>query len=221
MSLKTTVITDKIDSYLQEKFAPQSEFLPRITRTAEVKGMPSIQISAHEAKFLQLLLKSINAKYVLEIGSLAGYSAIAMAEVLPDDGKLIAVELNPDYADLIRKNAEMAGLSHKIEVVNQDARVYVSEMKPEFKFDFVFADADKPGYYHYLKAVTPHIRKGGIFAADNALAFGYLLDAAPERNPEDVSSVKSFNEVFLTDPNYFVNLIPIGDGVILGIKETD
>lgn len=218
MSLKTTLVTEAIDNYLQSKFSAEDEALARVLKTAEVKGMPSIHISGHQAKFLQFILKSINAKNVLEIGSLAGYSAISMASALPEDGKLIAVELNPDYADLIRKNAEQAGLSHKIEVVCDNARSYVEKAKFEQQLDFVFVDADKPGYYHYLKSLTPHIRRGGIFAADNAFAFGYLLDTAPERDPEDIKSIKSFNEAFLADENFFVTLVPIGDGLIMGYR---
>lgn len=219
MSAKTTVVTDELNDYLQSKFSVDIPFLDRINRAAEVKGMPAISISGHQAKYLQFLLKSINAKYVLEIGSLAGYSAIAMASALPEDGKLMAVELNPDYADFIRKNAEEAGLSHKIEVVNQNARTFVENFESEHKLDFVFVDADKPSYHHYLKQLTKHIKKGGIFAADNAFAFGFLLSASPERDPEDIKSIKSFNEAFLADPNYFVTLVPVGDGMIMGLKK--
>ncbi len=220
MSLKTTVVTEELDNYLQEKFSPCDDTLNRISKIAEVKGMPQIHISGHEAKYLQFLIKSIDAKNVLEIGSLAGYSAISMAAALPEDGKLLTVELEKDYADLVKKNAEEAGLSHKIEVINSDARNFVDNYYSTEKLDFVFVDADKPGYYHYLKALTPHIRKGGIFAADNAFAFGFVLSSAPERNPDDVKSIKSFNEKFLADPNYFVTLVPIGDGLIIGLKIT-
>lgn len=218
MSAKTTVVTDELNEYLQNNFAIENDFLERINRAADVKGMPAIHISGHQAKYLQFLLNSINAKNVLEIGSLAGYSAIAMASALPEGGKLTAVELNPDYADFIRKNAEEAGLSNKIEVVCEDARKFVDKFNPSEKLDFVFVDADKPGYYHYLKALTPHIRKGGIFAADNAFAFGFLLSAAPERDPEDIRSIKSFNAAFANDDNYLVTLVPVGDGMIMGLK---
>lgn len=218
MSLRTTIVTEPLDAYLQSNFSVKDEALSRVLKTAEAKGMPSIHISGHQAKFMQFLLQSIGAKNVLEIGSLAGYSALSMASVLPPDGKLTAVELNPDYADLIRKNAEQANLSDKINVICDNGRNYVKSAKFEEKLDFVFVDADKPGYYYYLESLTPHIRKGGIFAADNAFAFGYLLDAAPERNPEEIRSVKSFNDAFLSNENYFVTLVPIGDGLILGYK---
>jgi len=220
MSLKTTVVTEELDNYLQDKFSPSDNLIQKISRIAEIKGMPHIHISGHQAKYLQFLIKSINAKNILEIGSLAGYSAISMASVLPDCGKLITVELEKDYAELVNKNAEEAGLSDKIEVINSDARNFVNNFNPTEKLDFVFVDADKPGYYHYLTALTPHIRKGGIFAADNAFAFGFVLQSAPERNPEDVKSIKSFNEKFISDPNYFVTLVPIGDGLIIGLKIT-
>ncbi len=219
MSSKTTVVTDEINEYLQDKFGAPEEILDAINKIASVKGMPTIHISKHQAKYMQFMLKSINAKYVLEIGSLAGYSAIAMASALPEGGKLIAVELNPDYADLIRKNAEKAGVADKIEVVCQDARQFVENFKAEHPLDFIFIDADKQSYYHYLTALTPHLRSGGIFAADNAFAFGFLLEASPERDPEEIKSVKSFNEAFASSDEYFVTLAPVGDGLIMGLKK--
>lgn len=218
MSAKTTPVTPELDDYLHSKFSAEDEILRKVLQNGISKGLPNIHISGNQALFMQFILKAIGAKYVLEIGSLAGYSAIAMAKALPDDGKLIAVEINPDYAEVIKENAEMAGVSHKIEVVCQDGRQFVENCKFEHELDFVFVDADKPGYYLYLQKLTPFIRKGGIFAADNAFAFGYILDSAPERDPNEIKSIKSFNEKFLADENYFVTLVPIGDGLIMGLK---
>jgi len=218
MSAKTTVITPELDEYLHTKFTSEDEIMKKILDNAEQKGLPKIHISGNQARFMQLLLKAMDARFVLEIGSLAGYSAISMARALPDNGKVIAVELNPEYVEMIKENAKIAGVAHKIEVICDDGRNFVENCKFDHQLDFVFVDADKPGYYLYLKKLTPHIRKGGIFAADNAFAFGYILDSAPERDPNEVKSIKLFNEIFLSDENYFVTLVPIGDGLILGYK---
>jgi len=218
MSAKTTVVTPELDEYLHTKFSSEDEIMRKVLENADKKGLPRIHISGNQARFMQLLLKAMGARFVLEIGSLAGYSAISMARALPEDGKVIAVELNPEYAEIIKENAKIAGVENKIEVVCDDGRNFIENFKFDRQLDFVFVDADKPGYYLYLKKLTPYIRKGGIFAADNAFAFGYVLDSAPERDPNEVKSIKSFNEMFLADENYFVTLVPIGDGLIMGYK---
>ncbi len=219
MSAKTTVVTEELDRYLHTQFTAEDEIMQKVLENAERKGLPKIHISGNQARFMQFLLKAMNARYVLEIGSLAGYSAISMARALPEDGKLIAVELNPEYAEIIKENAQIAGVADKIEVICDDGRHFVENCKFDYELDFVFVDADKPGYYLYLNKLTPFIRKGGIFAADNAFAFGYVLDSAPERDPNEVKSIKNFNEKFLANENYFVTLVPIGDGLIMGIKK--
>lgn len=219
MSFRPTPITEQLNEYLEDKFSACDDFLVNLNERAAVKGMPAISISGSQGKFLQIYLKSINAKHVLEIGGLAGFSAIIMARALPADGKLICVERSPEYADFIRFNVKSAGLENKVEVICTDGREFVKTFKPEFPLDFVFVDADKPGYFRYLTALTPHIRKGGIFAADNAFAFGFLLDAKPERDPNDVRSIVAFNEAFRTMPEYDVCMVPIGDGIIMGVKK--
>lgn len=218
MSIRPTKVTDEIYDYMDEHFSSENDFLKNINLAAKVKGMPEIQISGMQARFLQFMLKSINAKYVLEIGALGGYSAVSMAMALPEGSKLITVEKNPDWADFVRKNVHEAGLDHIVEVVTADGRDFLKNFKPDYELDFVFVDADKPGYYHYLQSATPLIRKGGIFAADNAFAFGFLLSTAPERDPEDIKSVKSFNNAFAAHKDYLVTLVPVGDGIIMGTK---
>ncbi len=219
MSSKPTVVTDELNNYLEENFSSEDVFLKKLNKAAKAKGMPDIRISGNQGKFLQFMLKSINAQNVLEIGALAGYSAITMGRALPDNGKLITVEKEKDYADFVKIMVDEAGLTNKITVINDDGRKFVENFNPDYKLDFVFVDADKPGYFHYLTHLAKHIRKGGIFAADNAFAFGFLLDTAPERDPEDIRSIKSFNNAFNQHPDFEVAFVPIGDGLIMGIKK--
>ena len=219
MSERPTQVTEELYEYLLDNFSSENEVLAKINKAAKVKGMPVIQISGVQGKFLQFFLKSIKAKNVLEIGTLGGYSAITMAQALSMGSKLVTVERDPDYADFARLNVENAGLSDIVTVINQEGREFANSYLPDEPLDFIFIDADKPGYYHYLTKLTPHLRSGGIFAADNAFAFGYLLSTAPERDPEDIKSMRSFNEAFRNHPEYFVTLVPIGDGIIMGVKK--
>ena len=151
MSVKPTSVTDDIYNYLLKNFAPEDEFLARLKREAAAIGMPDISITADQGAFLQFMLSSIKARYVLEIGSLAGYSAISMARVLPSDGKLVAIEINKEYAEFMQNKIEQAGLSDIVELYNAEAKEFLKNYSPGFKFDLVLIDADKTGYIEFFK----------------------------------------------------------------------
>lgn len=218
MSSSPTQVTEEIYQYLRKNFSSEDDFLRQLKQEAKEAGIPEICISEEQGKFLQFFLKSINAKYVLEIGSLAGYSAITMARALPEDGKLIAVEIFDKNARFIEKMAEKAGLADKIEVINADAKDFLADWKPEFELDFVFVDADKKGYKTYFELTTPHIRKGGVFAADNALGFGHIAEPNPKSEPGNVKAIQEMNQILKNSPLYDSCLVTVGDGMAMGIK---
>ena len=218
MSSRPTEITNEIYSYLLNNFSAEDEFLKNLKKEATEAGIPEICISPEQGNFLQFYLKSINAKYVLEIGSLAGYSAIVMARALPKDGKLIAVELNPRNAEFIKNQVEKAGLSNIIEVVNQDAQKFVKEFKPDFELDFVFIDADKKAYHKYFEHTSQILRKGGVICADNALAFGMIAQEDPESEPKNVNALKRYNQMVKDNKNFFTTLVTMGDGMAMSVK---
>lgn len=218
MSSRPTEITSDIYNYLLNNFSAEDKLLAELKKDASKQGIPEICISAEQGRFLQFYLKSINAKYVLEIGSLAGYSAIVMARALPKDGKLIAVEINPKNAEFIKLQAEKAGLSDVIEVINADAQCFVKEFKPGFELDFVFIDADKRAYHKYFDYTSPLLRKGGVICADNALAFGMIAQEDPESEPKNVNALKRYNEKVVKDSNFFTTLVTMGDGMAMSIK---
>lgn len=218
MSSRPTEITQDIFNYLVENFSAEDEFLLNLKKEATEAGIPEICISPEQGNFLQFYLKSINAKNVLEIGSLAGYSAIVMARALPEDGKLIAVELNPKNAEFIEKQVEKAGLSHIIEVVNQDAQKFVKEFKPDYELDFVFIDADKRAYHKYFEHTAPLLRKGGVICADNALAFGMIAQNDPESEPKNVNALKRYNKMVRENKDFFSTLVTMGDGMAMSVK---
>jgi caffeoyl-CoA O-methyltransferase len=182
---------------------------------AKSAGMPEISISPVQGLFLQQLLKAINARKVLEIGSLGGYSAITMAMALPDDGLLYAVEINKTYCDFIRRKTEESGFSERIKVINSSGEDFLRNLSNEEIFDFIFLDADKPGYINYVNLSIPHLRKGGIIAADNALAMGKISDESDDSNAR---AIHNFNLFMINNQDFFSSLVPIGDGLTLGLK---
>ncbi len=219
MSRTPTAVTEEIFDYILSHYSAEDDFLKQLLADADKYEIPPICISPEQGRFLQFMLKSINAKYVLEIGSLAGYSAIMMARALPQDGKLIAVEINPDYSDFIRMKAYEAGLQNIIEVVNADARDFLAGYKPDFEFDFAFVDADKLAYTYYFETLAPLLRKGGIFSADNALGFGEIAREVPLDNDiEEVKAIQQLNKALSEHPGFESCLVPVGDGMAMGVK---
>jgi len=218
MSLKSTALREDLFEYLLENFSGENSILSQIKQEAINSGIPQISISPEQLKFIQFLIKSINAKTILEIGTLYGYSAIGMAMAIPDDGKVISIELEPERVELARRNIEKAGFTDKIEVIEGRAIDLLPKIISNLTLDFVFLDADKNNYYKYVKMLDEKLRVGGMIAADNAFAFGYITSTAPERSPEDVKSIRLFNQFMNSWDKYFTTTAPVGDGLLISLK---
>lgn len=219
MPIKPTYLNDDLYQYLVENFSCDTEYLLELKAKSQEAGLPQIYITPEQGKFIQTLLRAIGAKNILEIGTLGAYSAIVMADALPKDGKIITVDKNEQFIDFAQTMIDKFGYSDKIQIIKANARHWVKEQDMPEYFDFVFIDADKPGYKTYLDYITPMLRKGGVLAVDNAFAFGFILETLPERNPDKIKSMRSFNEYLNNHPEYDVSLVPIGDGMLLGVKK--
>jgi predicted O-methyltransferase YrrM len=219
MSVQPTLISREISEYILTKFSCEDEFLEQLRAEAKENGIPEICISPEQGSFLQFLVKAANTKRVLEIGSLAGYSSITIARALPDDAKLTALEIELEYAHFIRRKVHEAGLEHKIHVINTNALNYLDSIKSDGEqFDLIFLDADKRNYIEYFEKCVPLLQKGGIFAADNAFAFGELLSEVHGRDNEEVEAIRMFNDYIRLQKNFMSCILPVGDGMILAVK---
>jgi len=219
MSRTPSEINDNILKYIRNVFAQEDEFLLHLVEESKSFGFPQISIAPEQAVFLQFLIKSTGVCNILEIGSLFGYSSICMARALPEGGTITAVEMNSAYAGFIRKKVELAGLSEKVKVVHSNAVKFLESYKPEKPLDMVFLDADKTNYKYYLDKITPLLKKGGIVAADNALAFGYIAEEEIEESQKiDVLAIRKFNTYLANHPSYLSSIVTLGDGIALGVK---
>ena len=176
-----------------------------------LNGMPAIQVGMSEGKLLTLLLRLTGAKKVVEFGTLAGYSAIRMAQALPRDGHLWTLELEETFAGVARVNIATAGLSERVTVLVGPALDSLPLLAAHAPFDAVFLDADKGRYDQYGAWAAANLRQGGLLLVDNAYFFGQLLEhsaeaAAVRRCHEDAA--KAFDTV----------CIPTPDGLLLGIR---
>ncbi|QEC69643.1 O-methyltransferase [Panacibacter ginsenosidivorans] len=185
---------EAVDNYICDLVAPEDDALKATVESIEKNGIPQISISASQGKFLQVLAKLCNAKKILEVGTLAGYSTIWMARALPKDGKLISLEYEQLHADVARENIKRAGLDNIVEIRVGKAIDLLPELaKENMVFDMIFIDADKEPYAEYFQWALKLSHSGTLIIADNVIREGKVL----EENPDDerVAGVHRFNKL--------------------------
>lgn len=191
-------IFEHVDKYIEELLIHQDEALNKAEASLEEEKMPFISVSPNQGKFLQLMALSCNAKRILEVGTLAGYSTIWMARALPENGELISIEFEPHHAEVAKKNIARAGLDSKVKIITgkaTDALEKMIENKTE-PFDMIFIDADKPPYTEYFQLALKLAHKGTVIIADNVIRNGDVLDN--NSSDEKVLGVQRFNK-FLSE----------------------
>lgn len=215
--MKGTPLTEKTWKYICDLVPAEDDFLRQLNVEALEQEIPAIQISPDQVSFLQFFLRAIQARHVLEIGSLAGYSTITMARALPDEGQLFALEREPEYSFFIRKKVKEAGLENVVTVHTGEA-LETLETQEFPELDFVFIDADKMNYKRYLDLTVPMLRKGGVVCGDNALAWGMIADTDVPADREDVLGMQEFNAAMAARDDLACSMVPLGDGMFMGVK---
>ena len=193
---------------ITDMFAHEDEGLRYALTAMREAGLPEIQISPLQGKFLQFLAATCNARSILEIGSLGGYSGIWLARALPPGGRLITLEINSTHAEVVRKSFEKAGVSDRTEVRVGNALDLLPQLEGGAPFDLVFIDADKPPYPQYLEWALRLSRPGSIIAADNCIRRGIV---SQEPGDEGVAGVVEFNRRIANDPRLVSLLLPMDD----------
>lgn len=201
--------------YVEELFAAEDGVLEEVQRASSQAGLPPISIDRTEGKLLQVLLRAVNARRVLELGTLSGYSAVWMARVLPENGLLITVELDPERAGLARHFVERAGLGERVSIRVGRAIELLPGLVEEGPFDAVFIDADKESYPLYLEWCRTNVRAGGLVIADNAFKKGQVLDSGTQ--DPGVLGIQEFNRRLASDPQFTSIVVPIHDGVAIAV----
>lgn len=209
----------EIDSYIKGLFIPEDSALEAALRDSRKAGLPEIQVSPNQGKLLRMLAEISDARRILEIGTLGGYSTIHLARALPDGGTLISLELEERHAEVARENIERAGLDEMVEVRVGNAKESLSAMADggEGPFDLIFIDADKEGYPEYLEWSLKLARPGSVILADNTIRGGSVLD------PQDESArvMREFNQMLSDDGRLSAIILPIlrerVDGLVIAV----
>jgi caffeoyl-CoA O-methyltransferase len=203
--------TPELLDWLAAVHAPHDAALQRAFDAPSAKGMPAIQLGPSEGKALELLLRLVGARRVVEVGTLAGYSAIRAARALPEDGHVHTVELDPKHAHVARENVAAAGLADKITVHEGSGLDVLPRLVRFGPFDAVFIDADKGNYDGYGRWAAENTRPGGLLVGDNAFFFGRLLEDSPE-----AAAMRRFHEE--ARARFDTVCLPTPDGMLLGIR---
>ncbi len=217
MTPKYTQLTDELHAYLVEHGARQDDVLARLAaETAELGDISVMQIAPDQGAFLTLLVRAIGARRAIELGTFTGYSAICIARGLPEGGKLVACEIDPDYAEVARRWFAEAGVEKLVELRLGPALETLHSLPAGESFDFAFIDADKPGYPEYYEQCLARLRPAGLIMIDNVLGAGRVLDPGPE--DESARTIAELNERIAADERVDVAMLGIADGVTLALK---
>jgi predicted O-methyltransferase YrrM len=196
-----------VDDALAAWLAPKDSVLEAVLRGADAEGLPAIHVSPMQGRWLQVLASAIGARRILEVGTLAGYSAICMARALPPGGSLVTLEIDPKHAALARRNVEMAGLADRVEFLLGPALDSLDRLRAErvAPFDLTFIDADKARCAEYLDRAVDLSRPGATIVVDNVVRGGKVADAR-SADP-NVLGVRRLMDRFRAHPRLVVSAL--------------
>ena len=215
MSKHSTVVGPELFAFIAARTIPEDSLLSDLRKASYEAGLPEIHIAAEQAAFLQILMRATKTRELVEVGTLGGYSAIAMARGMGEGGKILTLEIEEKHAAFAREWISKSDVSGQIEVRVGDARD-ILPMLPAESADAVFLDADKEGYVTYLKESMRILRSGGLLLADNVLAGGDVI--APADTSSFTTSIRAFHEAISNTEGLTAITVPLGDGCLMAIK---
>jgi len=222
---KYTTDQNSIDLYVDAHCSPEPEYLQQVYRETNLFTVNPRMASGHlQGRLLKMLVELTNAHNIIEIGTFSGYSALALAEGLPEDGRLVTIEVNDEMEEFIRRQFATAPHGNKIDLIIGDAievlsnlyRSHSTPMSPiPYSFDLAFIDADKRHYQEYLDLLIPLMHPGALIIADNTLWDGKVLIENPHPSDKQTIAIKAFNDALLADPRVEPLILPLRDGLTL------
>jgi predicted O-methyltransferase YrrM len=211
-----SLLPETVDQYITRTMVRETPVQQKLRAETAKLAEAGMQIGADQGQFFALLVRAIGAKRALEIGTFTGYSALAVAAALPDDGKLVACDVSEEWTNIGKRHWAEAGVAHKIDLRIAPATETLAKLLAEGgagTFDFAFIDADKPGYDAYYEACLKLIRKNGLIAIDNVLWSGKVADESV--TDESTAALRRINTKIAADTRVEACLLTVGDGVML------
>lgn len=205
--------TEQLDRYIESHIEPEGDYLYRLWRATNIHTIHGRMASGHiQGRLLRMLVKMVRPKRVLEVGTFSGYSAICMAQGLPEDGKLYTFEINDEMEDFTRPWIEGSDVADKIDFRIGDA---IQEApKLGITFDMAFIDGDKRHYVETYEMALGILRPGGFILVDNTLWDGHVIDPAYDHDHQ-TQGIRAFNDLVANDTRVETVILPIRDGLTL------
>ena len=219
MSFRNAYIEESIYSYLLENSLRELPVLKKLREETQKMPLGRMQISPDQGQFMAMLVRLIAPKKVLEVGTFTGYSSLAMALALPENGKIVACDISEKYTRKARRFWKEAGVADKIELRLGRASETLDKMLSEGlsgTFDMAFIDADKENYSIYYEKCLELLRSGGLILIDNVLWYG--RPANPDASDADTVAIRKFNKFVYKDFRVDISLLSVGDGLTLARK---
>ncbi|GAA4110018.1 O-methyltransferase [Streptomyces hundungensis] len=210
----STKITDELYAYMLAHNPPLDAIQRDLVETtyARLPEQAGMQSAEEQAPLLAFLVRLVNARHVVEVGTFTGFSALAMAQALPADGKLIACDVSEEWAAYGKEAWAKAGVADRIELRIAPALDTLRAMPAEPHIDFAYLDADKGNYIAYWEELVPRLRPGGLIATDNVLFHGCVLDPDATGAP---AAIRAFNDHVAADERMDSVLLTVADGLTL------
>jgi caffeoyl-CoA O-methyltransferase len=204
----------EIHAYLVEHGTPPDPVQQElIEETRRLGGISLMQIAPEQGAFMTLLARAIGARRAIEIGTFTGYSALCLARGLPEDGTLVACDVNADWAAIARRYWEKAGVAGRIDLRLGPAADTLRALPERPDYDLAFIDADKPSYPLYYELLLPRLRPGGLVLVDNVLWMGAVVN--PAANDPHTQAIRAFNDQVARDPRVDCAMLPLADGLTI------
>jgi predicted O-methyltransferase YrrM len=212
----------QVDDYFSKLLAPADDKFDAALQANQQAGLPQIDVTALQGKFLEFLVRVSGARCILEIGALGGYSTLWLARALPGDGRIVTLELDPHHAEVARANLENAGVLDSVDLIVGPAIETLPTLRnsPAAPFDVIFIDADKQSYPDYLRWALKLSRPGTVIVADNVVRQGKVVD--PDSDDPNVQGVRRFTELVAAEPRLSATVLQtVGvkgyDGFLLAV----
>jgi len=206
------IVDPRVEEYAEEHTSPDGELFERLAaETREKTTVPQMMVGRLEGRFLGVLVRSLRARRVLELGTFTGYSSISMALALPPGGRVITCDVNEETTAIARRYAEEAGVADRIDFRFGPGLETIAQL--DGPFELVFVDADKENYVNYYEATLPLLAPGGVMVVDNTLWSGRVAD--PEDDEETTRAIRELNDRVRDDPRVENVLLTVRDGMNL------
>jgi len=206
-------LPEKINDYVKAHSQPEPEILQQLSRETWQKILAPRMLSGHlQGRILSMLSKLIHPKYILEIGTYTGYSALCLAEGLKPSGELHTIDINEELIDLQRRYFEKSGYGKQIIQHTGNALKIIPKL--EKSFDLVFIDADKHNYPRYIEILLPKLPKGAVILSDNVLWSGKVIEKV-DKDDIDTKALLQYNKLLNEHPRLETVMLPIRDGLTI------